>query len=453
MTSIAIVGSGIAGLGCAHFLHRDFDITVFEREPRAGGHSNTMDVPRHLPRPGTAATVPVDTGFMVFNRVTYPLLCRLFDALDVPAVKTDMSFSVRDSASGLEWCGSSLNHLFAQRRNLLRPRFWQMLRQIDRFNREGVLALNDPAYTAMTLAVYVEARGYGADFLSLYLVPMSAAVWSTPPAMLQEFPATTLLRFFYNHGFLGLHSQHQWCTIAGGSREYVQRLTAPWRDRIRLGDPVRRIERNASSVRVVTQSGERRRFDRVVVATHADEALALLSDPTDDERAVLGAFQYQHNRATVHGDTTVMPRTRLAWASWNYEIPRAGSAELPATHYWMNRLQPLGDSPPVFVSINGEDRIDPRMVHYTAEYSHPLFNHAAVEAQGALPSLNLQGDDSTGTYFCGSYARYGFHEDALWSASTVSALLLGRNPWITNDDVSMARDSVSASGLPQPALI
>ncbi|CAN5286872.1 FAD-dependent oxidoreductase [soil metagenome] len=449
MTSVAIIGSGIAGLGCAHLVHRDVDITVFEREPRAGGHSHTLDVPR----PGAGAGVPVDTGFMVFNRVTYPLLCRLFDALDVPAVATDMSFSVRDAASGLEWCGSSLNHLFAQRRNLLRPRFWKMLRQIDRFNKEGVEALNDPAFATMTLADYVAVRGYGADFLALYLVPMSAAVWSTPPAMLLDFPAATLLRFFHNHGFLGLHTQHQWWTIAGGSREYVQRLTAPWRDRIRLGDPVRRIERSANGVRIITAQGERRRFDRVIVATHADEALALLADPTAEERAVLGAFKYQHNRATVHGDTTVMPRTKRAWASWNYEIPDGGRAEAPATHYWMNRLQPLGDTPPVFVSINGEDRIDPRSVHRTVEYAHPLFNHAAVEAQAALPSLNLTGDSETGTYFCGSYARYGFHEDALWSAAAVSAILLGRNPWITNDDVSLARDSVAGSATSYGALV
>ena len=435
MTSVAIVGSGIAGLGCAHFLHRDFDITVFEREPRAGGHSNTVSVPTL----GANMSVPVDTGFMVFNRVTYPLLCRLFDALDVPAVKTDMSFSVRDASSGLEWCGSSLNHLFAQRRNLLRPRFWKMLRQIDRFNKEGAQALNDPAFASMTLAEYVAARGYGADFLALYLVPMSAAVWSTPPAMLLDFPATTLLRFFHNHGFLGLHTQHQWWTIAGGSREYVQRLTAPWRDRIRLGDPARGIERTGSGIRITTEHGVRQRFDRVIVATHADEALALLSDPTAREREVLGAFQYQHNRATVHGDTSVMPRTRLAWASWNYEIPCGPNGDAPATHYWMNSLQPLGDSPPVFVSVNGEQRIDPRTVHQTIEYAHPLFNRAAVDAQSALPSLNLAGDDETGTYFCGSYARYGFHEDALWSAEAVSALLLGRSPWINEDNVSLAR--------------
>ena len=434
MTSVAIIGSGIAGMGCAHFLRRDYDIRVFEREPRVGGHSNTVRIAN-----GTGgSTVPVDTGFMVYNRVTYPLLSRLFDSLDVPVVPTDMSFSVRDVASGVEWCGSSLNHLFAQRRNLLRPRFWRMLRQVDRFNREAVAALDDVRFASMTLTDYVAARGYGEDFLTLYLIPMSAAVWSTPPEMLLQFPATTLLRFFHNHGFLGLHTQHQWWTVAGGSCEYVQRLTAPWRDRIHVADPVVRIERGKGAVRVVTRSGERRRFDRVIVATHADEALALLADPTPDERAILGAFRYQHNRATVHGDTSVMPRTRRAWASWNYEVRRGNSGDAPATHYWMNSLQPLGDSPPVFVSVNGEERIDPRLVHQTIAYSHPLFTHEAVRAQALLPSLNLQGEESTGTFFCGSYARYGFHEDALWSAAAVSALLLGGNPWIAMDDAAAA---------------
>jgi Predicted NAD/FAD-binding protein len=406
MTSVAIIGSGIAGMGCAHFLHRDFDIRVFEREPRVGGHSHTV----HLTRDTGGTPVPVDTGFMVFNRVTYPLLCRLFDSIDVPVVPTDMSFSVRDVASGLEWCGSSLNHLFAQRRNLLRPRFWSMLRQIDRFNKEAIEALENPAFSTMTLADYVAARGYGEDFLALYLVPMSAAVWSTPPDMLLRFPAATLLRFFHNHGFLGLHTQHQWYTVAGGSCQYVQRLTAPWRDRIHVGDPAVRVERGKGGIRVITRSGERRRFDRVVIATHADEALALLADPTEREREVLGAFRYQHNRATVHGDASVMPKAKRAWASWNYEIGHGEGGDAPATHYWMNSLQPLGDTPPVFVSINGEDRIAPRYVHRSLEYSHPLFTHDAVHAQALLPSLNLQGEERTNTFFCGSYARYGFHE-------------------------------------------
>jgi predicted NAD/FAD-binding protein len=443
VTSIAIIGSGIAGMGCAHFLHRDFDIRMFEREPRVGGHSHTM----HVALPSGGDPVAVDTGFMVFNRVTYPLLCRLFDSLGVPAVPTDMSFSVRDTASGLEWCGSSLNHLFAQRRNLMRPRFWRMLRQVDRFNKEAVEALANPAYAAMTLAEYVAEHGYGDDFLALYLVPMSAAVWSTSPDMLLQFPATTLIRFFFNHGFLGLHTQHQWWTIAGGSCQYVQRLTAPWRDRIHIDDPVVSVERVRGGIRVTTRCGERRRFDRVIIAAHADEALGMLSDPTDDERTVLGAFRYQHNRATLHGDTTVMPGTRRAWASWNYEMARDGGAA-PATHYWMNRLQPLGDSPPVFVSINGHEHIDPAAVHHTLEYSHPLFTHDAVRAQRQLPSLNLQGETTTGTFFCGSYARYGFHEDALWSSANVSALLLGRDPWITRDEptADLTRDLRRALG-------
>ena len=443
MTSVAIIGSGIAGMGCAHFLHGDFDIRVFERESRIGGHSNTV----HLAREGGGTPVPVDTGFMVFNRVTYPLLCKLFDALDVPTVPTDMSFSVRDAGSGLEWCGSSLNHLFAQRRNLLRPRFWRMLRQIDRFNREALAALENPSYSAMTLADYVTARGYGEDFLALYLIPMSAAVWSTPPGRLLSFPATTLIRFFHNHGFLGLHTQHQWWTVAGGSCQYVQRLTAPWRDRIHVADPVVRVERGRDGVRVITKRGERQRFDRVIIATHADEALGLLAEPTAEERRVLGAFEYQHNRATVHGDTTVMPKTRRAWASWNYEIRPGDGADAPATHYWMNSLQPLGGSPPVFVSINGDERIDPATVHRTVEYAHPLFSHAAIRAQALLPSLNLQGEASTGTFFCGSYARYGFHEDALWSAANASALVLGRNPWLAKSDET----ALVAHGASSPA--
>ena len=442
MTSVAIIGTGIAGLGCAHFLHRDFDITVFERDPRAGGHAHTI----YVPRGDDAPPVSVDTGFMVFNRVTYPLLCRLFDSLDVPVVPTDMSFSVRDTTSGLEWCGASLNHLFAQRRNLLRPRFWRMLRQVDRFNREAIDALNDPAVAALTLGEYVQRRGYGSDFLSLYLVPMSAAVWSTPPATMREFPATTLLRFFHNHGFLGLHTQHQWWTVSGGSREYVKRLTAPWRDRIRLGDPVRSIRRGARGVRVTTARGQSLDFDHAIVATHADEALAVLGDPTAQERSVLGAFKYQSNRATVHGDTSVMPRTRRAWASWNYELVDEAGAESPATHYWMNRLQPLGDCQPVFVSINGEERIDPRLVHRTIDYTHPLFSHAAVRAQEALPALNVGAEGGTETLFCGSYARYGFHEDALWGAAAVSELLLGRNPW------TEARDSTRPASELEPAL-
>ncbi len=426
MTRLAIVGTGIAGLGCAHFLHRDFDITLLEQNAHAGGHSNTVSVTE----PGTSRALPVDTGFMVFNRVTYPLLVRLFERLGVETEPTRMSFSVRHSDSGLEYCGSSLNHLFAQRRNLLSPRFYRMLGSINRFNREAVAALGDPAVQEMTLGEYVAGRGYGDDFLSLYLAPMSSAVWSTPPELMASFPAVTLLRFFHNHGFLGLDTQHPWYTVSGGSRAYVEKLTAPWRDRIRLGDAATGVSRSGGVVRVSLGSGETREFDRVILACHADQALSLLSDPRPDEARLLSEFKYQPNVATLHTDASVMPRTRLAWASWNYEIGRAGGGDgATATHYWMNSLQGVSERQDYFVSINRPGSIDPAKVIRTIAYEHPLFNLGALHAQKGLPGLNAGGGAATGTYFAGSYFRYGFHEDAFMSAVELSGALLGRDPW------------------------
>lgn len=438
MASIAIIGTGIAGLGCAHFLHPEHDITVFEKDGHVGGHANTVCVRE----PETERELPIDTGFMVFNRVTYPLLCRLFETLRVPVKPTDMSFSVRDHATGIEWCGSSLNHLFAQRRNLVRWRFLRMVWQVDRFNREAVAALDDPAAASMTLREYVAARGYGADFLELYLVPMSSAVWSTPPEQMLQFPAATLLRFFHNHGFLGLHTQHPWWTVEGGSREYVKRLVAPWSDRIQRGRPVYRVERAASAVAVVTADGERHEFDRVILATHADQALRLLADPTEDEIRVLSAFRYQKNTATLHTDVAVMPRTRRSWASWNYEVARKNDGTMyPATHYWMNRLQEVSRRENYFVSINRAGHIAPERVLRRIAYEHPLFDLAAVRAQGDLPVLNRRAVEGTRTFFAGSYFRYGFHEDAFMSAVDLSALLLDRDPWLAKNHGSLAETS------------
>jgi predicted NAD/FAD-binding protein len=426
MTRLAIVGTGIAGLGCAHFLHRDFDITIFEQNTYAGGHSNTVSVKE----PVTERSLPVDTGFMVFNRVTYPLLNRLFEQLGVKSEPTRMSFSVRHAESGLEYNGSSLNHLFAQRRNLLSPRFYRMLGSINRFNREAVEALDDPEVQEITLGEFVRRRGYGADFLSLYLAPMSSAVWSTPPELMSSFPAVTLLRFFHNHGFLGLNTQHPWLTVSGGSRAYVERLSAPWRDRIRLGEGAVKVSRPGSGVHVTLKSGEVRVFDKCILACHADQALSLLTDPRAEESRLLGEFRYQPNVATLHTDDSVMPRTRLAWASWNYEISLPGSGEsTTATHYWMNSLQGVSDRQDYFVSINRPGAIDPAKVIRTIAYEHPLFNLGAMRAQRDLPELNSISGSATGTYFAGSYFRYGFHEDAFLSAVRLSETLLGRDPW------------------------
>ncbi len=426
MSRLAIIGTGIAGLGCAHFLHRHFEITLFEQNDYAGGHTNTVTADE----PGTGRPLPIDTGFMVFNQVTYPLLTRLFTQLKVPIKPAAMSFSVRHAGTGLEFCGSSLNHLFAQRRNLFRPRFYRMLAAIQRFNREAVVALNNPAVQNETLGEYVRRRGYGEDFFNLYLVPMSSAVWSTPPEMMLSFPATTLLRFFHNHGFLGLDTQHPWWTVAGGAKTYVEKISAPWRDRLRLGQAALSVVRMPKGATVMTSNGEAHHFDHVILACHGDQALRLLVNPTPEEARLLREFKYQPNIATLHTDAAVMPRTRLAWSSWNYEIaPTAGGGSSTATHYWMNSLQGVSDRENYFVTINRPESIAPGKVLRRIHYEHPLFSLDAVAAQAGIPALNAAARGTSETYFAGAWQRYGFHEDGLLSAVRLSELLLGRDPW------------------------
>ena len=425
---LAIIGTGIAGLGCAHFLQRDFDLRLFEAADYIGGHTNTVTARE----PGTGRTVPIDTGFMVFNHATYPLLTRLFRELGVATKKTDMSFSVRHGDSGLEFCGSSLNHLFAQRKNLFRPRFYRMLFAINRFNQEAVAALADPASPVFTetLGDYVKRRGYGTDFFDLYLVPMSSAVWSTPPEKMLAFPAAALLRFFHNHGFLGLNTQHQWWTVEGGAKSYVAPLTAPFAEKIRLNSAASGVIRTPRGVTVTTSSGTAHTFEKVIIACHGDQALRLLQNPTDAEHRLLSAFHYQPNTATLHTDASVMPRTRLAWSAWNYEIARdSAGAVSTATHYWMNKLQGVSDRENYFVTINRPESIDPAKVLKRIAYDHPLFSLAATAAQAELPALNQAALGTTETFYAGAWQRHGFHEDGLHSAHRLAAQILARDPW------------------------
>jgi len=424
MQTLAIIGSGISGLGSAWFLHREYDITVFEAADYVGGHTHTVTVDDR------GRFAPIDTGFMVFNHVTYPYLTRLFKTLNVPTKRTDMSFSVQHVSRKLEYCGTSLNHLFAQRRNLFRPSFYRMLWQIDRFNREAIAALDDPALSRMSLDEFVRRGGYGRDFFDLYLIPMSSAVWSTPPEKMRQFPAATLLRFFHNHGFLGLHTQHPWWTIEGGAQTYVEKITAPFRDRIHLRTPVHTVRRLSTGGVEVSTATDTTRFDKVIFACHAPTTLKILgTDATADERRLLAPFQYQPNTVTLHTDESVLPRARLARAAWNYRIDSAAVGQSVSTHYWMNRLQGVSDRKNYFVSIEGGHLLDPKQTLNTFAEEHPLFDLAAGQTQPEIAGLNAAARGGTETYFVGAWQRYGFHEDGLLSAVNLATLLLGRDPW------------------------
>jgi len=421
MQTVAVIGTGIAGMGISHFLQRDFDISLYEKADYVGGHTHTVYVEEE------GRQVPIDTGFMVFNHVTYPHLCRLFERLNVPTTKTCMSFSVRHSGSNLEYSGTGLNGLFHQRKNLLNLPFIKMLLNINRFNSDAVQILKDPRYDTWTIADLVEAKNYGEDYFHKYLIPMSSAVWSTPPDRMRLFPAKTLLRFFHNHGFLGLHTQHQWYTVEGGSESYKQILIKPFKDRIRLRQKIVKVRQQNGRAVLSHQDGREEIFDKVIFACHADEALALIEEPSSLQRRLLRSFQYQRNEVVLHSDTRVMPHRRGVWSSWNYRIDTDAHGGMhPTTIYWMNRLQNVSDRKDYFVSLNEPADIDERQIHKRITYHHPLFDQDAVEAQTELHLLNRSQDPF---FFCGSYFRYGFHEDAFASAVALAETLLGRDPW------------------------
>ena len=416
MARIAIIGTGIAGMGAAYYLHRDHDITVFEADDRIGGHTNTVYVSEGN------ASIPIDTGFIVFNNKTYPRLTALFRELNVQVKKTDMSFAAQIVHENLEYCGSSLNKLFAQRRRIFSPRYIRFLKQLDRFNKTCGEVLTDTSLQQMSIKDYLRHRDYHNELLNWYILPMSSALWSTPPDTTAKFPVLTLVRFFTNHGFLGLNTQFQWYTVDGGSEQYKQKLIAPFKERIMVSNGIRSLQRIEGGVEVTDSRGEQHRFDKVIVATHGDQALRMWTDASAAEKAMLEPFTYQHNTATLHTDASVMPRKKLAWSSWNYRTEKIQDALVSSCTYWMNSLQDVSKQADYFVTINDPGIVAKDKIIKVIKYEHPVFTVAAMEAQSQLPSLNKGGD----LYFCGSYFRYGFHEDALMSAAAVCEQILDR---------------------------
>jgi len=403
-------------MGTAHFLHKTHDLTIYEQNDYVGGHTNTVTVDEE------GKPVYIDTGFMVFNYKTYPNLCRLFAEIGAPVKKTDMSFSVQHLPTDLEYSGSSVNHLFAQRKNIFNIKYLKMLMQIGRFNKESVKIVDDPKYANYSIGQYIKEFGFGEEMLWKYLVPMSSAVWSTPMEQMLDFPAVTLIRFFQNHGFLGLDTQHQWYTLDKGSQSYREILIRPFKDRIHINRKAIKLTRTNGKVTVQASDGSQETFDRVIIATHGDQALRLLEAPTNDEQRLLSCFKYQYNKATLHTDESIMPKIKLAWSSWNYRIQMQNGQLTPSTIYWMNQLQGVSDKKNYFVSINPHDNIDPKKIIREIDYEHPLFDVPAINAQAQLYKLNKNGP----VYFCGSYFKYGFHEDAFASAVQLCSQLLGR---------------------------
>jgi predicted NAD/FAD-binding protein len=421
---VAIVGSGISGLAVAHQLRGRADLTLFEAGSYFGGHTHTVDVT--LPGPAGPVTHGVDTGFLVFNERTYPELIALFARLGVATAKSDMSFSVQVpqalAGSRLEWSGSTLNTVFAQRRNLVRPRFLRMLRDVLRFNALAtrIAVAGQDAQLLQPLGDFLAANGFSAEFRDWYFLPMIGCIWSCPTDQMLRFPVSTMIRFCHNHGLIQVADRPQWWTVAGGARHYVDKIVAGIDDK-RLDTPVLAIRRDASGVRVRTAGGWES-FDKLVLATHSDQALALLGDgASPEEREVLGAIRYQPNRAVLHTDASVLPHNKLAWAAWNYErAADAGDEPSVCLHYLLNLLQPLPWQQPVLVSLNPARQIDRTRVMGEFEYAHPVFDLAAVSAQARVPQLQGRRD----TWFCGAWTGYGFHEDGLKSGQAVARQLL-----------------------------
>ncbi len=405
---IAIIGAGISGLTVAHLLHREHEIAVFEAGTYAGGHTNTVRVET------LNETHNVDTGFIVFNDRNYPNFERLLARLGVVWQPSTMSFSVSDTIGDFEYSGASPNGLFAKRAHLLTPWFHRMLADLVRFNRSARELLSGED-DGPALGQWLEQQAFSPAFVDRLIVPQAAAVWSADPRQMSSFPARFLAEFFDNHGMLGVRGRPRWRTIEGGSARYVQALIAPWRERLRLSTAVRRIERHDGHILVVPRAGEAERFDQVVIATHSDQALALLADASDREHEVLRALPYKRNEAVLHTDIRMLPRRRRAWASWNYHL-LAEPRDCATVTYHMNRLQSLRAEREFCVTLNRTEAIDPAKVIRTIPYDHPVYTREGVRAQ--LRRAEICGVDRT--HYCGAYWGWGFHEDGVRSALAVA---------------------------------
>jgi predicted NAD/FAD-binding protein len=416
---IAVIGAGIAGMSAAWMLNQAHDVTLFEQDNRIGGHCNTVDVP------GSSGPVAVDTGFIVYNELNYPNLTALFEHLGVATEPSDMSFAVSTDGGAFEYAGS-LGGMLARQRNIVSPRFWSMMGDVRRFYRDAPGVLERPEFDNVSLGDYLDREGYSDAFVHDHILPMGAAIWSTPVAEMRNYPLSSFVRFYENHGLLKFRDRPVWRTVTGGSRSYVRRLTSAFAGSIRTRAGVRDVRRLESGVAVTDRTGTSYTFDRVVIAAHADQALGMLADPGADERRLLGAFRYARNVAVLHTDESLMPRRRGTWSSWNYIRESADPNGPVCVTYWMNRLQGVETERPVFVTLNPVHAPKATSVIATFEYEHPMFDTAAWSAQKQLWSL--QGERNT--WFCGSYFGAGFHEDALQAGLAAAEDLGGvRRPW------------------------